>query len=615
MRIHRLSGPAPADLRGAAVAIGNFDGVHHGHRMLINRAQQAATAIGAPSGVLTFEPHPREFFARHAPPFRLTNFRAKAASLCKTGIDLMAVSSFGSRLAMMSAQDFVGEMLVRRLGVGHVVVGYDFAFGHKRAGNVDYLRAAAAEHGFGLTVIDPVREGEEVVSSTRIRDALWQGDPRRAAGLLGHWWEVHGRVRKGDQRGRTIGFPTANIALGGYLEPQFGVYAVRIGWPENGEIVWRDGVANLGRRPTFNKNDVLLEVNVFDFQGNIYGKRAQVRFIDFIRPERKFDGLELAEGADRGRRRKGAGDPDGNRGGDAMSEKIGFIGLGAMGGPMAANLIRKGHDLVVHDIDPAKTAEIAGLGAEAADSIADVARKADIVLTMLPDSPDVDAAVLGPGGVLENGRPDQLVMDMSTIAPATTDKLHRTLTEAGIGFVDAPVGRLVTHAIAGELLFMVGATGNDFGRVKPLIEGMGTTIHHCGAPGTGIRTKLVNNLVAISVCQIDAEAITLAQSWGLDVQKTIDVINGTTATNGHLITNWPNKVLKGDTSPGFRVALAHKDVSLALQAAHEAGIPMFVGAAVREAYAAARAAGYSDQDFSAMVDALCKQVGVKPPRL
>ncbi|WP_417512840.1 NAD(P)-dependent oxidoreductase [Minwuia sp.] len=298
-----------------------------------------------------------------------------------------------------------------------------------------------------------------------------------------------------------------------------------------------------------------------------------------------------------------------------MAEKIGFIGLGAMGGPMAANLARKGSDLIVYDIDSAKVQTLVDLGATPAGSVAEIAKAADIILTMLPDSPEVEEAVLGPDGILAHGRPDQLVMDMSTIAPSTTDRLLKTLNEAGIGFVDAPVGRLVTHAIAGELLFMVGASGNDFGRVKPLIEGMGTTIHHCGAPGTGIRTKLVNNLIAISVCQIDAEAITLAQAFGLDVQNTIDVINGTTAMNGHLITNWPNKVLKGDTSPGFRVALAHKDVSLALQAAHEAGIPMFTGASVREAYASARAAGYGDQDFSSLVDFLCEKAGIEPPRL
>lgn len=298
-----------------------------------------------------------------------------------------------------------------------------------------------------------------------------------------------------------------------------------------------------------------------------------------------------------------------------MSEKIGFIGLGAMGGPMAANLVRKGHDLIVHDISAGKVQALVDLGAAPAASIAEVAARADIILTMLPDSPDVEDAVLGPDGIIAHGRPDQLVMDMSTIAPSTTDRLHKTLTEAGIGFVDAPVGRLVVHAEKGELLFMVGASGNDFGRVKPLIEGMGTTIHHCGAPGTGIRTKLVNNLIAISVCQIDAEGLALAQSWGLDVQKTIDVINGTTATNGHLLTNWPNKVLRGDTTPGFRVSLAHKDVGLAVQAAQDAGIPMHAAAAVREAYTGAKAAGYGDEDFSAMVDYLCERVGVKPPRV
>jgi len=292
MRIARLSGVASAECRGAAVAIGNFDGVHRGHRVLIARAAEEATRLGRPAGVLTFEPHPREYFAANAPAFRLTNFRAKAMSLCGTGIDVMAVAPFGRPMAEMSATEFVDEGLVRRLGVAHVVVGYDFAFGHKRAGNVAMLKAMGAERGFGVTVVEPVREGEEVFSSTRIRDALWQGAPRRAADLLGHDWEVHGRVIKGDQRGRTIGFPTANVALGGYIEPQFGVYAVRIGWDEGGTTVWHDGVANLGRRPTFNKSDVMLEVNVFDFAGDLYGRHTQVRFIDFIRAERKFDGLD-----------------------------------------------------------------------------------------------------------------------------------------------------------------------------------------------------------------------------------------------------------------------------------------------------------------------------------
>lgn len=292
MRIVRLSGVAPAEGRGAAIAIGNFDGVHRGHRVLIGKAQEIAAERGCAAGVLTFEPHPREYFAARAPAFRLTNFRAKAMSLCAAGVQVMAVAPFGRAMAEMSARDFIDEVLVRRLGVAHVVVGYDFAFGHKRAGNVALLQAMGLERGFGVTVVEPVREGEEVFSSTRIRDALWQGAPRRAATLLGHDWEVHGRVIKGDQRGRTIGFPTANVALGGYIEPQFGVYAVQIGWEEDGQTVWHGGVANLGRRPTFDKSDVLLEVHVLDFAGDLYGRHARVRFLDFIRPEQKFDGLD-----------------------------------------------------------------------------------------------------------------------------------------------------------------------------------------------------------------------------------------------------------------------------------------------------------------------------------
>lgn len=299
-----------------------------------------------------------------------------------------------------------------------------------------------------------------------------------------------------------------------------------------------------------------------------------------------------------------------------MGERIGFVGLGAMGGPMAANLVRKGHDVTVFDTDPARTVPLAELGAAVVETLAELAAAADVVITMLPDSPDVEAVVLGPGGIREHGRADMLVMDMSTIAPATTDRLAATLRDSGIGFVDAPVGRLVAHAIRGESLFMVGASGNDLGRVRPMLEAMGSTIHHCGAPGTGIRTKLVNNLVAIAVCQVNAEAMTLAAAFGLDTAKTLDVINGTTATNGHLASAWPNKVLKGDTEPGFRIALAHKDVALALEAARAAGIPMFAGASVREALAAARGtAGFADRDFSALLDFVAGMAGIVPPRL
>ncbi len=298
-----------------------------------------------------------------------------------------------------------------------------------------------------------------------------------------------------------------------------------------------------------------------------------------------------------------------------MADRIGFIGLGAMGGPMAANLARKGHDMTVYDTDIAKTVPLAELGASVAGSVAELTAAVDLVITMLPDGPDVEAVLLGPGGVRESGRPDMAVIDMSTIAPATTDRLFTALTEAGIGFADAPVGRLVAHAIRGESLFMVGASGNDFGRVKPVLEGMGSTIHHCGGPGSGIRTKLVNNLIAISVCQVNAEAVTLAQAFGLDIRSTLDVINGTTATNGHLVSAWPNKVLVDDTDPGFRIRLAHKDVALALDAAKEAGIPMIAGSAVAQALTAAKGtAGFGERDFSALLDFVSGMAGIKPPR-
>ena len=298
-----------------------------------------------------------------------------------------------------------------------------------------------------------------------------------------------------------------------------------------------------------------------------------------------------------------------------MSDKIGFIGLGAMGQPMAANLARKGFDLTVFDISQAKVPPLKELGATVAGSVAEVAETTDIAVTMVPDGPDVEAVVLGPGGLAEAGRPGQLVMDMSTVSPASTDRMAAALAERGIGFVEAPVGRLVTHAIAGESLFMVGGSDEDVARVRPLLDAMGTTVLHCGPAGAGIRTKLVNNYLIMGINQMNAEALALAQCLDLDLKTTLDVLYGTTAVNGQLQVNWPNKVLKDDTSPGFRIALAHKDVSLAVEAAREAGLPVFAGTTVREALATAMAQGYADQDFSAILDAVCGLGGVTPPRL
>jgi 4-hydroxybutyrate dehydrogenase/sulfolactaldehyde 3-reductase len=294
---------------------------------------------------------------------------------------------------------------------------------------------------------------------------------------------------------------------------------------------------------------------------------------------------------------------------------IGFVGLGRMGRPMASNLCRKGFRLAVHDINRDAVAELELLQAKGVASVAEATRDSEIVVTMLPDSAAVEEVVAGDVGVLRNAKPGTLIMDMSTVSPKTTDALAARAAEKGMAFVDAPVGRLASHADRGESLFMVGATPDDFERVRPLLEAMGNTIHHCGPVGSGIRTKLVNNFLAVASCQFNAEALALSQRFGLDLQRTLDVLYGTTAVNGQLKIAWPAKVLIGDTAPGFTIDLAHKDLSLILEAANAARVPMPMGAAAREAFSAARASGFGGQDFSAMVDVLCQFAGIEKPRL
>lgn len=296
-------------------------------------------------------------------------------------------------------------------------------------------------------------------------------------------------------------------------------------------------------------------------------------------------------------------------------ETIGFIGLGRMGRPMASNLRKKGFELVVHDVNPEPVRILESLGARAANGVAGIAQASDVVITMLPSSVEVEATVLGADGVLANGRPGQIVMDMSTVEPQTTDRLAAAAAARGLSVVDAPVGRLAAHADRGESLFMVGASEADFRRVLPLLQAMGTTIHHCGKVGSGIRTKLVNNYLAIVSCQLNAEALALSQRFGLDLAKTLEVLYGTTATNGQLRVNWPNKVLKGDTTPGFTIDLAHKDLSIILAASQAAKVPAPVGAAAREMFTAARARGYGPSDFSSILDAFCEIAEVDKPRL
>jgi len=296
-------------------------------------------------------------------------------------------------------------------------------------------------------------------------------------------------------------------------------------------------------------------------------------------------------------------------------DTVGFIGLGNMGRPMASNLVRKGTPLVVFDIEPDPMRALQALGARVAAGVADVAAATDVVFTMLPTSSTVEDVVAGPGGLLSALRPGAVVVDMSTIDPLVTDRLAAAAAGLGIGFVDAPVGRLASHAERGESLFMVGADEATFARVKPLFESMGTTIHHCGGVGSGMRTKLVNNYLAIISCQLNAEAIALSQRFGLTLEKTLDVIHGTTATNGQLKIAWPLKVLKGDVAPGFTIDLAHKDLTLIVEAANAAQVPVPVAAVAREAFSVARSRGHGAKDFSAMVDVLCEYAGIDQPRL
>jgi riboflavin kinase / FMN adenylyltransferase len=306
MRIFRHDAVGAGD-RGAVVAVGNFDGLHFGHQRVIAEAGKVARALGAPHAVLTFEPHPRSVFRPQDPPFRLTPFRMKSRLVEGLGVDLLFTLHFDLAFAARSAEEFIAGVLLERLGARHVVVGYDFVFGNQRRGDAVLLAERGAALGFGVGIVEPVQAEEGAAySSTRIREHLVAGRPREAAALLGRFWEIDGRVERGDERGRTIGFPTANILLHDYLRPAAGVYAVRAGIEEGGKTVWRDAVANFGTRPTFGGTDLRLEVHIFDFTGDLYGRHLRVALVEHLRPERKFSGIDALKaqiGADAQRAR------------------------------------------------------------------------------------------------------------------------------------------------------------------------------------------------------------------------------------------------------------------------------------------------------------------------
>lgn len=288
-----ISGTEPLDasLRGGVVAIGNFDGVHRGHQTVLKRALEEAEQRNVPVLALTFEPHPRKLFRPDDPLFILTPPAMKANLLAELGFDAMVVQPFTRDFAEMSADDFVTNMLERRLGISHVVTGFDFHFGKGRQGGPAFLMESGDRHGFGVSLVDAFRdEGAEIVSSSRIRKLLEDGDATAAAGLLGYRYTVQAEIRGGQQLGRTLGFPTANMRLPADVALRQGIYAVRF---RRADGSLHDGVASFGRRPTVNDNgDPLLETFVFDFSGDLYGENCRVSLFGFLRDEIKFDGLD-----------------------------------------------------------------------------------------------------------------------------------------------------------------------------------------------------------------------------------------------------------------------------------------------------------------------------------
>jgi riboflavin kinase/FMN adenylyltransferase len=277
--------------KGGVLALGNFDGVHRGHQAVIKAAIDKARGLGVPARVLTLEPHPRSVLKPEVGPFRLTPAATKLRLLKQYGVDDVIIQTFSPDFSTIEAAEFANRFLVQDFGARHVVAGFDFVFGHKRAGNMDLLRTWLSAHGIGVTEVTPFRDSTgEVMSSSRTRELLQKGDTATAEHILGRPWSITGKVEHGAQRGASLGFPTANIGLGEHLRPKIGVYAVTVGYP--GELALYKGVANIGVRPTVDGKTELLEVHLFDFRGDLYGKELEVNLMRFLRPEQTFDNLE-----------------------------------------------------------------------------------------------------------------------------------------------------------------------------------------------------------------------------------------------------------------------------------------------------------------------------------
>jgi riboflavin kinase/FMN adenylyltransferase len=291
--MHRLTleRGVPEALRGSILALGNFDGFHLGHQAVVGRAIARAFHERRPTIVATFDPHPVRFFKPDLPPFRLTTLDQRETLFAHAGADAMLVFEFGAALASMTAEQFVAEVLAERIGAAGVVTGDDFTFGKGRTGDAASLKAIGAKHGIGAEAVPQVLLNGERISSGRIRDALVEGDTGTATHMLSRDYAIHGVVQRGDARGRELGYPTANLALGDYLRPRYGIYAVRVTLDADGPVGGseRPGVASLGVRPTFDPPQELLEAHLFDFDGDLYGRRIEVALHAFIREEKKFD--------------------------------------------------------------------------------------------------------------------------------------------------------------------------------------------------------------------------------------------------------------------------------------------------------------------------------------
>jgi riboflavin kinase / FMN adenylyltransferase len=292
MRIIRDYKYVNQDDKGASVAIGNFDGVHRGHLSVINLARGKAVDLNCPLGIVTFEPHPRQYFAPAAPTFRLMSTDARAHRLEKLGVERLYELNFNAALSGLTAEEFARDVIKDGFGLKHVVVGADFFFGKGRSGNAEMLAEMGRDMGFGVTIAPLVTDDMGEYSSTNIRNALSDGKPEDAARMLGHWHRIDGKVVGGDQRGRDLGYPTANLGIDGLHPPKFGVYAVLVDVLEGPHKGHYQGAASIGLRPTFGGDFPNLEVFIFDFSGDIYGIDISVALVGFQRPELKFDTLE-----------------------------------------------------------------------------------------------------------------------------------------------------------------------------------------------------------------------------------------------------------------------------------------------------------------------------------